>query len=162
MAAARMQCQALLLSTHDYLIEYRKAHLHANADWLSRLPLPEVHHETTGSVEVFFAAQLDTLPVSNSEITRNTESDPIEFWNYIIGLQRPLEVLWVHPSMSLAWHQYVWKEACSECSYKVPMGSMTLLPLYATSFPFPSHLLSGDQWDCCSCIQLHLHFLSIY
>lgn len=34
MAAARMQRWALLLSAHDYTIEYRKGSLHANADGL--------------------------------------------------------------------------------------------------------------------------------
>lgn len=74
-----MQRWALLLSAHDYTIEYRKGPLHANADGLSRLPLPLVYHETPGAVEVFYMAQLDTLPVSNSEIRRNTKSDPILF-----------------------------------------------------------------------------------
>lgn len=77
MAAARMQSWALLLSVHDYTIKYRKGSLHANDAGLSRLPLPHVRHEMPGAVEVFYAAQLDTLPVSNSEITRNTKSDPI-------------------------------------------------------------------------------------
>ncbi|KAK7882126.1 hypothetical protein WMY93_028300 [Mugilogobius chulae] len=75
MAAARMQCWALLLSAHNYTIEYRKGALHANADGLSRLPLPHVPHEKQGAVEVFYTAQLDTLPVSSTEIKRHTMSD---------------------------------------------------------------------------------------
>ncbi|XP_063060460.1 uncharacterized protein K02A2.6-like [Engraulis encrasicolus] len=75
MAAARMQCWALLLSAHTYKIEYRKGALHANADGLSRLPLPHAPSEKQGAVEVFYTSQLDTLPVSNAEIKRHTMSD---------------------------------------------------------------------------------------
>ncbi|KAK3755133.1 hypothetical protein QZH41_017508, partial [Actinostola sp. cb2023] len=39
LAAARMQRWALILSAHDYEIEYRKSADHVNADALSRLPL---------------------------------------------------------------------------------------------------------------------------
>ncbi|KAL7839170.1 hypothetical protein SRHO_G00258280 [Serrasalmus rhombeus] len=75
MAAARMQRWALLLSAHNYTIEYRKGVLHANADGLSRLPLPHAPSEKQGAVEVFYTSQLDTLPVSNAEIKRHTMSD---------------------------------------------------------------------------------------
>lgn len=77
MAAARMQRWALLLSAHDYTIQYKKGSSHANADGLSRLSLPHVHHETPGTVEVFYTAQLDTLPVGNSEIRCDTMSDHV-------------------------------------------------------------------------------------
>ena len=76
MAAARMQRWALLLSAHEYTIQYRKGSLHANANGFSRLPPPHVHHERPGAVEAFYTAQLDTLPVSNPEIRRDTMSDP--------------------------------------------------------------------------------------
>ncbi|KAL7842622.1 hypothetical protein SRHO_G00243110 [Serrasalmus rhombeus] len=75
MAAAHMQRWALLLSAHNYTIEYRKGALHANADGLSRLPLPHAPSEKQGAVEVFYTSQLDTLPVSNAEIKRHTISD---------------------------------------------------------------------------------------
>ncbi|KAL7843904.1 hypothetical protein SRHO_G00224430 [Serrasalmus rhombeus] len=75
MAAARMQRWALLLSAHNYTIEYRKGALHANADGLSRLPLPHAPSAKQGAVEVFYTSQLDTLPVSNAEIKRHTLSD---------------------------------------------------------------------------------------
>ncbi|XP_030608895.1 uncharacterized protein K02A2.6-like [Archocentrus centrarchus] len=75
MAAARMQRWALMLSAHNYTIEYRKGALHANADGLSRLPLPHAPSEKQGAVEVFYTSQLDTLPVSNAEIKRHTMSD---------------------------------------------------------------------------------------
>jgi hypothetical protein len=62
MAAARMQRWALLLSAHEYTIEYRKGALHANADGLSRLPLSHTHKEKLGAVEVFYTSQLDVRP----------------------------------------------------------------------------------------------------
>ncbi|XP_051783661.1 uncharacterized protein K02A2.6-like [Erpetoichthys calabaricus] len=77
MAAARMQRWALLLSAHDYTIQYRKGALHANADGLSRLPIPHAHEEKLSAVDVFYTSQLDTLPVSDTEIRRHTMSDPI-------------------------------------------------------------------------------------
>jgi len=72
MAAARMQHWALLLSAHDYTIEYQKGELHANADGLSRLPLPHSHEEKEDTVDVFYTSQLDTLPFSSTEIRRDT------------------------------------------------------------------------------------------
>lgn len=77
MAAARMQRWALLLAAHDYTIQYRKGALHANADGLSRLPLPYTHKEKQGAVEVFYTSQLENLPVSSTEIKGNTLADPI-------------------------------------------------------------------------------------
>ena len=77
MAAARMQRWALLLSAHNYTIQYRKGALHANADGLSRLPLPHVATDKQGAVEVFYTSQLNTLPVNNNKIRRDTMSDSI-------------------------------------------------------------------------------------
>lgn len=76
MAAARMQRWALLLSAHDYTIQYRKGALHANADGLSRLPLSHTPKEKLGAVEVFYTSQLEKLPVSSTEIRRETMTDP--------------------------------------------------------------------------------------
>uniref|UniRef100_A0A8C7WYD7 Reverse transcriptase RNase H-like domain-containing protein n=1 Tax=Oryzias sinensis TaxID=183150 RepID=A0A8C7WYD7_9TELE len=77
MAAARMQRWALLLSAHEYTIEYRKGEAHANADGLSRLPLPHSEETKTDTVQVFYASQLETLPISSAEIRRETLSDPV-------------------------------------------------------------------------------------
>ncbi|XP_056132822.1 uncharacterized protein K02A2.6-like, partial [Lampris incognitus] len=76
MAAARMQRWALLLSAHDYIIEYHKASAHTNADGLSRLPLPDTHDDKIDTVDVFYMSQLDTLPISTTDIRNNTRSDP--------------------------------------------------------------------------------------
>lgn len=75
MAAARMQRWALLLLAHNYTIQYRKGALHANADGLSRIPLPHAPIEKPSAVEVFYTSQLGTLPFSTSKIRRGTLSD---------------------------------------------------------------------------------------
>ncbi len=66
-----------MLSAHNYDIEYRLAALHANADGLSQLPLPHTHDEKEDMADVFYSSQLDTLPIRNTGITRDTMSDPI-------------------------------------------------------------------------------------
>ncbi|XP_059397972.1 uncharacterized protein K02A2.6-like [Carassius carassius] len=76
MAAARMQRWALLLSAHNYTIEYKRAEHHANADGLSRLPLQVEHSEKKDAVELFYLGQMEKLPVSATDIRRETMSDP--------------------------------------------------------------------------------------
>ncbi|XP_026142558.1 uncharacterized protein K02A2.6-like [Carassius auratus] len=75
MAAARMQRWALLLSAHNYTIEYKRAEHHANADGLSRLPLQVEHSEKMDAVELFYLEQMEKLPVSATDIRRETMSD---------------------------------------------------------------------------------------
>lgn len=75
MAAARMQRWALLLSAHNYTIEYKRAEHHANADGLSRLPLHVEHSEKTDAVELFYVEQMEKLPVSATDIRRETVSN---------------------------------------------------------------------------------------
>ncbi|RXN35131.1 putative protein K02A2.6-like protein [Labeo rohita] len=72
MAAARMQRWALLLSAHNYTIEYKRAEHHANADGLSRLPLQVEHREKQDAVELFYLGQVGKLPVSATDIRRET------------------------------------------------------------------------------------------
>ncbi|XP_056089739.1 uncharacterized protein K02A2.6-like [Rhinichthys klamathensis goyatoka] len=76
MAAARMQRWALLLSAHNYTIEYKRAEHHANADGLSRLPLQVEHSEKKDAVELFYLGQMEKLPVSATDIRREIMSDP--------------------------------------------------------------------------------------
>ncbi|RXN13999.1 putative protein K02A2.6-like protein [Labeo rohita] len=77
MAAARMQRWALLLSAHNYTIEYKRAEHHANADGLSRLPLQVEHREKQDAVELFYLGQVGKLPVSATDIRRETMNDSI-------------------------------------------------------------------------------------
>ena len=79
LAAARLQRWALLLSAYTYYIQFPAAQAHANADRLSRLPLPSplVTEPKQPTVEsVFTVSQLQALPVSVSQLRRATRTDP--------------------------------------------------------------------------------------
>ena len=78
LAAARMQRWALLLSAYHYDIAFKLTKAHANADGLSRLPLPDStavgnHPDPT----IFNMVQLSSLPVTATEVTVATRTDPV-------------------------------------------------------------------------------------
>ena len=77
LAAARLQCWAILLSAYNYDIQFKSTSGHTNADGLSHLPILDT---TTGdqSVEVslFNVAQINSLPVTAQHIDRFTKTDP--------------------------------------------------------------------------------------
>ena len=75
--AARLQRWALFLGAHDYTIEFKGTKLHGNADGLSRLPHEQ--EDTTASTdpaELFHVTQMENLPVTFSEVRRETGRDP--------------------------------------------------------------------------------------
>ena len=63
LAAACLQCWAIILSAYMYEIEFKCTQDHGNADGLSRLSLPNVKSPKSHAVDVFTVAQLDSLPV---------------------------------------------------------------------------------------------------
>ena len=78
MAAARIQRWALTLAAYNYSIEYKPGPEHANADALSRLPLPVSPPTTPLPAETVFAMELlNSTPVSVNEIRTGTRCDPI-------------------------------------------------------------------------------------
>ena len=78
MASARIQRWALMLSAYHYEICYRPGADHANADGLSRLPLPD--HVTNipvpGDVLYLFRT-LEGMPIKAAQIRQWTDTDPV-------------------------------------------------------------------------------------
>ena len=68
LAAACLQGWAVLLSAYRYDIRYKSTQDHANADCLSRLPLPLNTKE---------GGHLDSLPVTHHQIQQATEHDSV-------------------------------------------------------------------------------------
>ena len=78
LAAARLQRWAVLLSAYRYDIRYKSTREHANADCLSRLPLPlNTKEGDTPEASIFQIGQLDSLPVTHRQIQQATERDPV-------------------------------------------------------------------------------------
>ena len=80
LAAARLQRWALALSTYSYSIEFRSTKAHANADGLSRLPLPlspQEGPEQPAVESVFAVSQMQALPMSVARLRRATRNDPL-------------------------------------------------------------------------------------
>ena len=77
LASARIQRWALLLSAYRYSIQYKPGSRHANADALSRLPLPECPAESPLPGEtVLLMDILNSTPVSAAQIKAWTDKDP--------------------------------------------------------------------------------------
>ena len=65
LASARIQEWALILGTYDYSIVYKSGAQHANADMLSRLPLPDTPAEVPEPGEtIMLMDMLHSLPVT--------------------------------------------------------------------------------------------------
>ena len=78
MASARMQRWALLLSGYNYTINYKPGEAHANADSLSRLPLPDAPSQVPVPPETVLLMQgLDSSPVTFTQIKQWTAKDPL-------------------------------------------------------------------------------------
>ena len=76
LAAARIQCWALILAAYDYELEFRVTQDHVNADMLSRPPLEE-GDETATEEPVFHTTVLEELPVMAEQIAELTRKDPV-------------------------------------------------------------------------------------
>nr|XP_037275891.1 uncharacterized protein LOC119168598 [Rhipicephalus microplus] len=79
MAAARIQRWALLLAAYQYDLEYRKGELNANADALSRLPLPVRDNgwENELAEYVLHAQAMDDFVLSAQSISDHTSKDDV-------------------------------------------------------------------------------------
>lgn len=70
------ECKDGLLSAHNYVVQYRKALRHANADGLSRLPLPVQPKKNVDTIDVFYLKQFEPQPVSTANDHREIKVDP--------------------------------------------------------------------------------------
>ena len=80
LAAARLQRWAILLSAYNYEIEFKSTLDHANADGLSRLPLPNTKGEPlvcSSEPSVFNVAQIESLPVTAEQVETYSRTDPV-------------------------------------------------------------------------------------
>jgi len=68
LAAARLQCWALILSAYSYIIEFRPTKQHANADGLSRLPLGTHKEAALDRINTFIIGQIRAMPVTAEQI----------------------------------------------------------------------------------------------
>jgi len=78
-AAARLQRWAMFLGGLQYTIKYKSGKLHANADLLSRLPLPALEEDKKhiDTVGLFHVQQIELLPLSASDLSKETQRDPV-------------------------------------------------------------------------------------
>ena len=78
MVAARLQRWSSFLRGYDYTIEQRSTQKHANADFLSRFPLParqKPEEVTVSAIDGFFEEQFEALPVTASMVRQHTRTD---------------------------------------------------------------------------------------
>ena len=77
-ASNRIQRWALTLSSYQYTIACRTTQQHANADAMSRLPLPETPQKTSVPPEfVLMVQKLDEAPITAAQIAVWTQQDPV-------------------------------------------------------------------------------------
>ena len=82
-AASRIQTWAIQLSGYRYKIKCKRSKENALADGLSRLPIKHTQHGEAigifnlGEIESFHKAQLNKGPITEKEISLETQKDPI-------------------------------------------------------------------------------------
>ena len=80
LAAARLQRWAVLLSAYQYEITFKPTLQHANADGLSRLPLPTSPEDkpiSSNDPTLFNITQIESLPLTAQQIEQATRNDKI-------------------------------------------------------------------------------------
>ena len=75
-AASRILRWGLLLAAYDYELQYRRGQRNANADGLSRLPLPAQINESTQEIAAVKMMELCNSPVTENEVRIATRNDP--------------------------------------------------------------------------------------
>jgi hypothetical protein len=75
LATARLQRWAVLLSAYQYNIRFKPTDQHANADGLSRLPLPSSPNVSTTASSIFNLSQIGALPITSVQVADATRKD---------------------------------------------------------------------------------------
>ena len=91
LAAARLQRWAVLLSAYQYEIQFKSTSDHANADGLSRLPLSDSQEASvvcSSEPRVFNISQIESLPVTATQVEAATRTDPILSIRYSVSPNR--------------------------------------------------------------------------
>jgi len=77
-ASSRIQRWAWTLAAYEYVVVCRKTDQHANADAMSRLPLPYTPDETSVPAELVLMVEgLQDAPITATQIARWTRRDPL-------------------------------------------------------------------------------------
>ena len=76
-AASRLQRWALILGSYHYKIEYQSTTAHADADSMSRLPLPQTWRPKSENVECYFFEAGVVTNVTAEMIKKKTQVDPV-------------------------------------------------------------------------------------
>ena len=75
--ASRLQRWALLLASYHYKIEYRSTAAHADADSMSRLPLPDTWSPKSENVECYFFEANAITNVTAEMVKNKTQVDSV-------------------------------------------------------------------------------------
>ena len=87
MSAVRHQRYAMLLADYPYGIQYRSTRLHGNYDGPSRISLQTNPADKTDTAEIVHVSKVETLPMSNKHVRRETVRDPgiIRVYSYVLS-----------------------------------------------------------------------------
>ena len=73
LAASRLVRWSIFLGSYDYDIDFRSTTDHANADMLSRLPLPDTCPPS--NFNMLYVSQINQIPIDASSIREETQKD---------------------------------------------------------------------------------------
>ena len=104
LASCRIQRWALILGSYNYSVKYSSGQELANADALSRLPIPSTEEPSSSPAELIaLVNHLESIPLTVTDLRKSTKKDPIVV-NLVCG-GWPENVLDV-PSDCISYYRY--------------------------------------------------------